>query len=128
MISDVEEDHSGLSTRTTGWYRLAVVGTDPDEARQKVSDLQEMYSPHIALEQEHGQYQLLREFIPGEPQANIANKRHMDVEAVAAGMATVSDRIGDRRGVVPGRDRIHLAAPGDLGTCSPRTRSSTSPG
>ncbi|MBT2266021.1 ATP-binding protein [Rhodococcus erythropolis] len=110
VISDVEEDHSGLSTRTTGWYRLAVVGTDPDDARQKVSDLQEMYSPHIALEQEHGQYQLLREFIPGEPQANIANKRHMDVEAVAAGMATVSDRIGDRRGVVLG----------ETGSISPR--------
>ena len=53
---------------------------------------------------------MLREFIPGEPQANIANKRHMDVEAVAAGMATVSDRIGDRRGVVLG----------ETGSISPR--------
>ena len=102
VISDVEEDHSGLSTRTTGWYRVAVVGASPDDVRQKVSALQEMYSPHIALEHEHGQYQLLREFIPAEPQGNVAHARRMDVEALAAGMATVSDRIGDRRGVVLG--------------------------
>nr|WP_271209481.1 ATP-binding protein [Rhodococcus wratislaviensis]GLK34029.1 ATPase [Rhodococcus wratislaviensis] len=102
VISDVEEDHSGLSTRTSGWYRVAVVGATPDEARKKVAGLREMYKPHIALEQEHGQFQLLREFIPGEPRANIAHTRHMDVEAVAAGMATAGDRIGDRRGVVLG--------------------------
>ncbi|SEB79213.1 hypothetical protein SAMN04490239_1678 [Rhodococcus koreensis] len=99
VISDVEEDHSGLSTRTSGWYRVAVVGTTPDEARKKVAGLRKMYKPHIALEHEHGQFLLLREFIPGQP---LASKRHMDVEAVAAGMATAGDRIGDRRGVVLG--------------------------
>ncbi len=88
-----------LSTRTSGWYRVAVVGTTPDEARKKVAGLRKMYKPHIALEHEHGQFLLLREFIPGQP---LASKRHMDVEAVAAGMATAGDRIGDRRGVVLG--------------------------
>lgn len=103
VISDIEEDHSGLSVRTEGWYRVLVVGSSPKEAKEKVGMLQEMYSPRIRLEQEHGQYQLLREFIPGEPLANIAHCRRMSVEALSAGMAAVGDRIGDRTGVVVGQ-------------------------
>ncbi|MFD6677281.1 ATP-binding protein [Rhodococcus zopfii] len=103
VISDIEEDHSGLSVRTEGWYRVVVVGSSPEEAKEKVSMLQEMYAPRIRLEQEHGQYQLLREFIPGEPLANIAHRRRMNVEALSAGMAAVGDRIGDRTGVVIGQ-------------------------
>ena len=102
-ISDIEEDHSGLSVRTEGFYRVLVVGSTPEEAKQKVALLQEMYSPRIRLEHEHGQYQLLREFIPGEPLANIAHCRRMNVEALSAGMAAVGDRIGDRTGVVIGQ-------------------------
>jgi len=103
VISDIEEDHSGLSVRTEGWYRVLVVGSSPEEAKEKVSLLQEMYAPRIRLEPEHGQYQLLREFIPGEPLANIAHCRRMNVEALSAGMAAVGDRIGDRTGVVVGQ-------------------------
>lgn len=103
IISDIEEDHSGLSVRTEGWYRLLVVGQSPDEAKKKASLLQQMYQPHIALEQEHGQFQLLREFIPGTPLANTAHRRRMSVEALSAGKAAVSDRIGDRRGVIIGQ-------------------------
>lgn len=103
VISDIEEDHSGLSVRTEGWYRVVVVGSSPEEAKEKVSMLQEMYAPRIRLEQEHGQYQLLREFIPGEPLANTAHRRRMNVEALSAGMAAVGDRIGDRTGVVIGQ-------------------------
>ncbi|WP_137725634.1 ATP-binding protein [Prescottella subtropica] len=103
VISDIEEDHSGLSVRTEGFYRVLVVGSTPEEAKEKVSLLQEMYAPRIRLEHEHGQYQLLREFIPGEPLANIAHCRRMNVEALAAGMGTVGDRIGDGRGVVIGQ-------------------------
>ncbi|MCZ1075234.1 ATP-binding protein [Rhodococcus sp. A5(2022)] len=102
VISDIEDDHSGLSVRTEGWYRVLVVGSSPEDAKAKVSMLQEMYAPRIRLEQEHGQYQLLREFLPGEPLANIAHCRRMSVEAVSAGMAAVGDRIGDRTGVVIG--------------------------
>ncbi|TCN53485.1 AAA domain-containing protein [Rhodococcus sp. SMB37] len=102
VISDIEEDHSGLSARTEGWYRVVVVGSTPAEAKEKVSMLQEMYAPHIRLEQEHGQYQLLREFMPGEPLANVAHCRRMNVESLSAGMAAVGDRIGDRTGVVIG--------------------------
>src|SRR5690606_41170768 len=55
VISDIEDDHSGLSVRTEGWYRVLVVGSTPEEAKQKVSMLQEMYAPRIRLEHEHGQ-------------------------------------------------------------------------
>ena len=103
VISDIEEDHSGLSVRTEGWYRVLVVGSSPEEAKEKVALLQEMYAPRIRLEPEHGQFQLLREFIPGEPLANIAHCRRMNVEALSAGMAAVGDRIGDRTGVVVGQ-------------------------
>ncbi|GAA4490997.1 ATP-binding protein [Rhodococcus olei] len=103
VISDIEEDHSGLSVRTEGWYRVLVVGATPAEAKEKVALLQEMYAPRIRLEHEHGQYQLLREFIPGEPLANTAHCRRMNVEALSAGMAAVGDRIGDRTGVVIGQ-------------------------
>lgn len=103
IISDIEEDHSGLSVRTEGWYRMLVVGQSPDQVKKKVSELQELYQPHISLEHEHGQYQLLREFIPGSKLANTAHRRRMSVEALAAGKAGVSDRIGDRRGVVLGQ-------------------------
>nr|WP_172687763.1 ATP-binding protein [Prescottella equi]ARX60073.1 putative ATPase [Prescottella equi] len=102
-ISDIEEDHSGLSVRTEGYYRVLVVGSTPEEAKEKVSMLQEMYAPRIRLEHEHGQYQLLREFIPGEPLANIAHCRRMSVEALSAGKAAVGDQIGDRTGVVIGQ-------------------------
>jgi len=97
--TQIEHDHSGLSTRVKGWWRVAVVGADADEVRQKVSTLQQMYSPHVLLEQEHGQYQLLREFIPGEPQANVSHTRRMSVYDASAGMAAVGDRIGDRYGI-----------------------------
>ncbi|MBF6215674.1 ATP-binding protein [Nocardia puris] len=103
IISDVEEDHSGLSVRTEGWYRVAVVGATPEQARRKAAMLREMYAPQISLEIEHGQYQLLREFIPGEPLANVAHCRRMSVRALSAGMAAVGDRIGDRTGVVIGQ-------------------------
>ncbi len=100
----LEHDHSGgLSTRVKGWWRMAVVGANADEVRRKVSTLQEMYSPHIILEHEHGQYQLLREFIPGQRQANIAHARRMSVYDASAGMAAVGDRIGDRTGLIVGQ-------------------------
>jgi hypothetical protein len=101
--TQLEHDHSGLSTRVKGWWRVAVVGANADEVRRKVSELQGMYSPHIVLEQEHGQFQLLREFIPGEPQANIAHVRRMSVYDASAGMASVGDRIGDRTGLIVGQ-------------------------
>ncbi|EKT83650.1 hypothetical protein WSS_A06029 [Rhodococcus opacus M213] len=103
VISDIEEDHSGLSVRTEGYYRLLVVGASPEVAKNKVAMLREMYAPHISLEQEHGQYQLLREFMPGERLANYAHCRRMNVEALSAGMAAVGDRLGDRTGVVLGQ-------------------------
>ncbi|KOS57564.1 ATP-binding protein [Rhodococcus rhodochrous] len=103
VLSDIEEDHSGLSVRTEGWYRLVVVGATAAEAKRKVALLRERYAPHISLEHEHGQFQLLREFMPGEPLANIAHCRRMSVESLSAGMAAVGDRIGDRTGVVIGQ-------------------------
>ncbi|WP_280381329.1 ATP-binding protein [Nocardia wallacei] len=102
IISDIDHDHTGLANRVEGWWRIAVVGSTPEDARNKVSRLRNLYEPQIQLEVEDGQFQLLREFIPGEPLANIAHRRRMSVVAASAGMAAVSDRLGDRTGVLLG--------------------------
>uniref|UniRef100_UPI003F498DE0 ATP-binding protein n=1 Tax=Nocardia suismassiliense TaxID=2077092 RepID=UPI003F498DE0 len=103
ILSEIDQDHTGLANRIEGWWRFAVVGATPEEARNRVSYLRDLYEPQIQLEVEDGQFQLLREFIPGEPQANVAHRRRMSVMSASSGMAAVSDRIGDRTGMLLGR-------------------------
>lgn len=100
--NDLEHDHSGFTTRVKGVWRIAVVGSSPDDVRQKVAVLREVYEPLIQLHQEHGQFQLWREFLPCEKQANTAHTRRMPVRTAAAGQAAVGDNIGDRVGITIG--------------------------
>lgn len=101
-LKEVEHDHTGLANRVEAWIRVAVVGRDPKDVREKVARLKDMYEPSIELHEEDGQYQLLREFVPGEPQANVAHRRRMSVATLSSGMAAVGDRIGDRTGILLG--------------------------
>lgn len=102
IISEIDQDHTGLSGRVEGWWRIAVTGRTPEEARTIVSRLRDLYEPQIQLEVEDGQFHLLREFIPGQPLANVAHRRRMNVLTASSGLAAVSDRIGDRTGVLMG--------------------------
>ena len=57
---------SGLSTRTTGWYRIAVSGASEEEALERASLLRKLYAPQITIARPADQYAIAREFIPGE--------------------------------------------------------------
>ncbi|QIK50306.1 hypothetical protein G8C36_23610 (plasmid) [Gordonia terrae] len=111
VIEEADHDHTGFVTRVHGWWRIAVVGTSPEEVRNKVARLREVYEPTIELHVEHGQVQLLREFLPCEPQANTAHQRRMKVQTAASGMAAVGDRVGDRTGIILGRTASIAARP-----------------
>ncbi|MDV6310049.1 ATP-binding protein [Gordonia amicalis] len=111
VIEEADHDHTGFVTRVHGWWRIAVVGSSPEEVRNKVARLREVYEPTIELHVEHGQVQLLREFLPCEPQANTAHQRRMPVRTAASGMAAVGDRVGDRTGIILGRTASIAARP-----------------
>ncbi|ELB92831.1 hypothetical protein Rwratislav_12118 [Rhodococcus wratislaviensis IFP 2016] len=91
-----------LATRGSGWWRIAVSGSSPQQVRDRVSKLQQQYAPDVELEVENGQYHLLKEFMPGEKLANTAHKRRMSVLAMSAGMGAAADRIGDEEGIILG--------------------------
>ncbi|OFE10074.1 ATP-binding protein [Rhodococcus sp. 1139] len=91
-----------LATRASGWWRIAVTGSSPQQTRDRVSNLVQKYGPDIELEVEDGQYHLLKEFMPGEKLANTAHKRQMSVLAASAGMGAAADRIGDEEGIILG--------------------------
>lgn len=99
---DLDHDQTGFTTRVKGVWRMAVVGASPQEVNAKVAALRQAYEPAIQIHREHGQFQLLREFLPMEPQANTAHTRRMPVRTVAAGMAAAGDHLGDRTGITLG--------------------------
>jgi hypothetical protein len=100
--ADVEDEmrsgHTGLSTRTKGWYRIAVAGETEEEALTRAAAVVEAYRPQIRIVREFGQYHLAREFVPGEPLASTAHVRHFPVLKVAAGLPAITAEVGDRRG------------------------------
>ena len=69
--ADVEDEmrseFTGLSTRTKGWYRIAVSGASQEEALERAAAVVDLYRPQIKVVRELGQYHLAREFVPGEP-------------------------------------------------------------
>ncbi len=100
--ADVEDEmrteFTGLSTRTRGWYRVAVSGSTEKEALERASRLVNLYKPQIKLVRELGQYHLAREFVPGEPLSSNAHARKFPILKVAAGLPAVTAEVGDRRG------------------------------
>ena len=90
---------SGLSTRTTGWYRLAVSGASEEEALERASLLRKLYTPQITIARPADQYAVAREFIPGEKLASTAYKRRMPVTTLAAAVPAATAKVGDRVGI-----------------------------
>ena len=95
---EMRREFTGLSTRTRGWYRLAVSGDTEQEALDHAQQVVELYQPQIKLVRQIGQYHLAREFVPGEPLATTAHARKFPVLKVAAGLPTITAEVGDRRG------------------------------
>jgi hypothetical protein len=100
--ADVEDEmrseFTGLSTRTAGWYRIAVSGRTEREALDRAQHLIRLYGPQITIVRPLGQYHLAREFVPGERLASEAHARNFPVLKAAAGLPMVTAKVGDRRG------------------------------
>lgn len=96
--NEIDSDHTKLATRVEGWWRMAVSALTAEEVLRAAADLRKRYAPNILLEQAEGQYQQYREFMPHEPLSSTAHRRRMSVRLAAAGLASVTDRLGDRHG------------------------------
>lgn len=101
-ISDIEDEmrsgFTGMSTRTKGWYRIAVSGATQEEALARASEVVSLYSPQVQVVRELGQYHLAREFVPGEPLGSTAHSRKFPILKVAAGVPSITAEVGDKRG------------------------------
>ena len=92
-----------VSTRTEGWYRLAVAGRTENECMERVRAVRDLYKRrHMDAVLTKGQAALVREFVPGEPVASTAYRRRLPMRYFAAGLPQVSTRLGDRRGPLIG--------------------------
>jgi hypothetical protein len=92
-----------VSTRTEGWYRLAVAGRSEAECMERVRAVRDLYKRrHMDAVLTKGQASLVREFVPGEPVSSTAYRRRLPMRYFAAGLPQVSTRLGDRRGPLIG--------------------------
>lgn len=90
---------SGLSTRTSGWFRLAVAGQSEEEALERASIVRKLFAPQITIARPADQYAVAREFIPGEKLGSTAYKRRMPVTTLAAAVPAATAKVGDRVGI-----------------------------
>jgi len=90
---------SGLSTRTRGWYRLAVSAPTEEEALDRASQVRQLFAPQISIARPADQYAVAREFIPGERLGTTAYKRRMPVTTLAAAVPAATSKVGDRVGI-----------------------------
>jgi len=92
-----------VSTRTEGWYRLAVAAPTENECMERVRAVRDLYKRrHMDAVLTKGQASLVREFVPGEPIASSAYRRRLPMRYFAAGLPQVATRLGDRRGPLIG--------------------------
>ncbi|ORT54196.1 ATP-binding protein [Streptomyces sp. CB03238] len=95
---DIRSGPVGLSSRTRGWFRIAVAAPDEEKLRERIKKVKEKYGTFALIEHPRGQWALAREFIPGEPLANDAYARRMPVRTLGGSLPAVSAFVGDRRG------------------------------
>lgn len=95
---ELDTDHTGLSARCEGWWRMAIPGRTEREALETFDQIRHLYHPKIAVERSEAQYALAREFIPGEPLATTAFRRRMSLRHLAMAVPTATEIIGDDHG------------------------------
>ena len=96
---DISMGLSGLSTRTRGWFRLAVSAPTQEEALERASAVRKLFAPQITIARPADQYAVAREFIPGEKLGTTAYKRRMPVTTLAAAVPAATAKVGDRLGI-----------------------------
>ena len=90
---------SGLSTRTRGWFRLAVSAPTEEEALERASAVRKLFAPQVTIARPADQYAVAREFIPGERLGSTAYRRRMPVTTLAAAVPAATAKVGDRVGI-----------------------------
>lgn len=96
---EIQTGLSGLSTRTTGWYRIAVSAPTEEDAIERAALVRKKYAPQVTIARPLDQYTVAREFIPGEPLGTTAYRRRMPVTTVAAAVPAATAKVGDRVGI-----------------------------
>lgn len=96
---DLSMGLSGLSTRTKGFYRLAVSGATQQEALERASVVRKLFAPSISISRPADQFAVAREFIPGEPLGSKAYARRMPVTTLAAAVPAATAKVGDKHGI-----------------------------
>jgi AAA domain-containing protein len=87
------------AARVHGWFRAAVFGKDADQCAERARMLVDTYRKRqVTMAQPHGQWGLLREFVPGEPLSSTSYMRRLPTLYFAAGVPAASSSLGDRRG------------------------------
>lgn len=90
---------SGLSTRTRGWFRLAVSASTEEEVLERASAVRKLFAPQVTIARPADQYAVAREFIPGERLGTTAYRRRMPVTTLAAAVPAATAKVGDRVGI-----------------------------
>jgi hypothetical protein len=90
---------SGLSTRTRGWFRLAVSAPTEEEVLERAGAVRKLFSPQVTIARPADQYAVAREFIPGERLGTTAYRRRMPVTTLAAAVPAATAKVGDRVGI-----------------------------
>lgn len=90
---------SGLSTRTRGWFRLAVSAATEEEVLERASTVRKLFAPQVTIARPADQYAVAREFIPGERLGTTAYRRRMPVTTLAAAVPAATAKVGDRVGI-----------------------------
>ncbi|MFC9431487.1 ATP-binding protein [Streptomyces sp. NPDC056987] len=95
---DIRSGSNGLSTRTRGWYRIAISAPTEELLHERITKVKEKYGTAVRVEHPKGQYALAREFIPGEPLSSPSYVRRMPVLTLGGSLPAVSAAVGDRKG------------------------------
>lgn len=102
---EMTDGNEVVAGRAYGWVRIAVHGKDRDQCLDRVREVRELYrGMQITVEHPYAahsmgcQYDLMREFVPGEPLSTVAFQRDFTLQILAGGLPTVSAKVGDRRG------------------------------
>jgi hypothetical protein len=96
---DISMGLSGLSTRTRGWFRVAVSASTQEEVLERANAVRKLFAPQITIARPADQYAVAREFIPGERLGTTAYKRRMPVTTLAAAVPAATAKVGDRLGI-----------------------------
>lgn len=87
------------STRIRTYGRIAVWGDTPQECLERAETMANLFRDrHFKVGHPRGQYRVLREFVPNEPQSTKAYRNQTEVLYRVSGAPQVSTRLGDRQG------------------------------